>query len=200
MKKLLIPGFILLILAQYSTAQQKLSSPPKFHSLQQVGMINGNGAVSGLIQTINGVELNQWFAGAGVGIDFYRYRSVPLFIDVKRFFGLRNNNALFVYADAGYNQPWLGPRKEMFSWGNGSRETQSNYKGGLYSDAGLGYALRFKKGNKMLLSAGYSYKYFKEIATTKTIIGGIAGNTETTDIQQYKFNLNRLMIKIGWEF
>lgn len=200
MSKLVTFFLIFIVMAECTVAQQKTKSAVTFHSLQQLGMINGNGAVSGLIQTVNGVECSQWFAGVGVGLDFYRYRSVPLFVNVKRYFSLKNNNALFIYADGGYNQPWLKDNKETYSWGSGSTETKSQYKGGLYTDAGFGYAIKFKSGNKMLLNIGYSYKYFEENKITKTVTGGVAGNTENTNSQKYKYNFNRLMIKIGWEF
>ena len=72
-----------------------------FHSLQQVGLINGRGAVSASLQSINGFEAGDWFAGIGLGLDFYRYRSVPLFADVKRYFKIANGNRLFIYGDGG---------------------------------------------------------------------------------------------------
>ena len=66
-----------------------------FHSQEQLGLLNGNGAVSAGMQSVNGLEMGNWFAGLGVGIDFYRYRSVPLFVDVKRYFKIANGNRLF---------------------------------------------------------------------------------------------------------
>ncbi|MBN8790132.1 MAG: hypothetical protein J0I84_23865 [Terrimonas sp.] len=52
----------------------------------------------------------------------------------------------------------------------------------------------------MLLSTGYSYKYFEETKTTKTTVVGTTGTTESVDKQYYDFTFKRLMIKIGWEF
>lgn len=187
-----------LVFAQqiYSQETKKLT----FRSLQQAGLINGNNAVSGFLQTVNGIGTKSWFAGAGVGLDFYRYRSVPLFIDVKKYIGIKNGNRVFAYADGGYNLPWLPNKEERFSWSGGATETKSSYRGGLYMDAGLGYAIGFKNGNDMLLGVGYSYKYFDEARTTKSTVTGVAGTTETIDTQRYEYNFRRLMIKIGWQF
>lgn len=64
-------------------------------------------------------------------------------------------------------------------------------------DAGFGYAVQFKGGNALLLSTGYSHKYFSEKRITVTRTGE---NTETTDIQKFAYSMNRLMIKLGWQF
>lgn len=189
---------ILSVLTIAAPAQQKAKTA--FHSLQQVGMINGDGAVSAMIQTVNGLSFDQWFAGAGVGLDFYRYRSVPVFLDVKRYFDLKNRNSLFVYGDGGYNIPWAKRTEPEFTIWSWPTEINNDYKGGAYWDAGIGYAVRFKRNNSMLLSAGYSYKRFSETRTTKTIIGGVAGNIENIDVRRYEYDFRRVMIKIGWEF
>lgn len=189
-------AFVFCMQQGFSQQKQRL----QFHSLQQLGLINGNGAVSGMLQSINGFEKHNWFAGAGLGLDFYRYRTVPLFIDIKKYISIKNGNRFFMYADGGYNIAWLPKKEEAYSWGNGQTKTWSKYKGGLYIDAGLGYAIKFRNGNNMLLSTGYSYKYFEENLTTKTTVVGIAGTTESIDTQHYNFTFKRLMIKIGWEF
>lgn len=188
----------LVFFSKYLSAQEK--SKPAFHSLQQLGMINGNGAVSAMIQTVNGIEYNNWFAGAGIGLDFYRYRSAPLFLDVKRYFTLKNRNSLFVYADGGYNIPWVKQNEPEFSIWSWPVEINYDYKGGAYWDGGLGYAINFKRNNRMLLSLGYSYKQFSETRTTKTTVGGVTGNTENIDVRHFDYNFKRLMVKIGWQF
>lgn len=195
-KTIMMLALAFCIQAGFSQQKQRL----QFHSLQQVGLINGNGAVSGLLQSVNGFEKHNWFAGAGIGLDFYRYRTVPLFIDIKKYISIKNGNHFFIYADGGYNIPWLPKKEENFTWGSGQTKAWSEYKGGLYIDAGLGYAIKFRSGNNMLLSTGYSYKYFEETKTTKTTVVGTTGTTESVDKQYYDFTFKRLMIKIGWEF
>lgn len=187
--------------SMYSAAfAQTAKKKPIFHSQELLGLINGKGAVSAGIQSINGVEAGNWFAGVGVGIDFYRYRSLPLFADVKRYFRIANGNKLFIYGDCGYNIPWSKEDNEQFSGWGGTTKVERDNKGGAYMDAGGGYAIQFSKGNALLLSLGFSHKYFSQKVVTTYQIGGEAGNAETTDIKQFNYNFNRLIIKIGWQF
>lgn len=178
-------------------AQEKALFKLTFHSIEQVALVNGNDAVSGAVQTINGLSYGNWYAGIGAGLDFYRYRSVPLFLDIRRSFDLKKGNKLFVYADGGYNVPWVKSKTPDFTIWGWPNNTDYKYKGGAYMDAGFGYAVFFKGGNALLLSAGYSHKYFREKRTTIT---RTSENSETTDVQRFTYNLNRLMVKLGWQF
>jgi hypothetical protein len=196
-------SILIVTIAMYissASMAQKNNVKPVFHSQEQIAMINGNGAVSAGIQSVNGFAFNNWFTGIGVGLDFYRYRSVPIFVDVKRYFNIRNGNALFIYGDGGYNFPWNKNETEAFSQWSWPTKVHTDAKGGAYMDAGVGYAVKLKKGNALLLSAGYSHKYFSEKVTTTYWIGGIAGNIEQTEKDSYTYSLNRIMIKAGWQF
>ncbi|HRP58424.1 hypothetical protein [Agriterribacter sp.] len=196
-KHIVLAIMIFLALNLHLQAQHKVLPKPVFHSVEQVALVNGNNAVSGALQTVNGVGYGNWFAGIGAGIDFYRYRSVPLFLDLRRSFDVKKGNKLFVYADGGYNLPWVKRKEPVFSiWGLPNKTDYKN-RGGAYMDAGFGYAVHVKGGNAFLLSAGYSHKYFSEKRTTTTITGE---NMETVDIQKFNYSMNRLMIKLGWQF
>ncbi|HTN09302.1 hypothetical protein [Agriterribacter sp.] len=196
-KQIVFIGISFFVLGSHLQAQQKVLPKPVFHSLEQIALVNGNNAVSGALQTVNGLAYGNWFAGIGAGIDFYRYRSVPLFLDLRRYFDVKKGNKLFVYADGGYNLPWTKSKDPVFSiWGWPSK-TNYTYKGGAYMDAGFGYAVHVKGGNAFLLSTGYSHKYFSEQKTTTTVT---AENMETVDIQKFTYSMNRLMIKLGWQF
>ncbi|MFT3702580.1 MAG: hypothetical protein QM802_09430 [Agriterribacter sp.] len=199
MKKLWITTCIITCFCSSLLAQKK-SSKLIFHSQEQVALINGNGAVSAGIQSVNGVAFNNWFAGVGAGLDFYRYRSVPLFADVKRYFRIANGNSFFVYGDGGYNFPWKKKNDQDFSQWSWPSKVDTDAKGGAYMDGGVGYAIKCRNGNALLLSAGYSHKYFSEKVTTIYEIGGIAGNIEQTDVKSYTYSFNRIMIKVGWQF
>ena len=197
MRKQLFISLSLVAFVLQLQAQQKATPKLVFHSIEQAALVNGNNAVSGALQTVNGVGYNNWFAGVGAGLDFYRYRSVPLFLDLRRSFEVKKGNKLFVYADGGYNLPWVkskAPELAIWGWPN---NTDYKYKGGAYMEAGFGYAVQFKGGNALLLSTGYSHKYFSEKRTTITRTGE---NTETTDLQKFAYSMNRLMIKLGWQF
>jgi hypothetical protein len=167
-----------------------------FHSLQQVGLINGSGATSASLQSINGFEVGNWFAGIGVGLDFYRYRSVPLFADIKRYFKIAKGSRLFIYGDGGYNFPWSKKEEEQFSPWAWPIKVDKQDKGGAYLDTGGGYAMQLHNGNAILFSIGYSYKYFSENVSTYYL----QGETVSTNVQHYTYSFNRIMVKVGWQF
>lgn len=188
---------VLFMLTLVLHAQEENSSKPVFHSLGQVALVNGNHTVSGALQVVNGFSLGNWYAGIGAGIDFYRYRSIPLFLDVRRSFNIKKGNQLFIYTDGGYNVPWVTRNEPLFSIWSWPTTTDYTYNGGIYLGAGLGYALQVKGGHAFLLSTGFSHKYFTERRTT---FFGRTTESERAEIQNLSYSLNRLMIKLGWQF
>lgn len=192
----------LLVITNALFAQQQ-PAPAKFafRSIAQFSMINGNDAVSAGIQSVNGATFKGWFAGVGIGLDFYRYRSVPIFLDLRKEFAVKKNK-IFIYADGGYNLPWVKKNNVSRDWpGWGNYKEDYVYKGGKYFDAGLGYAIGFAKGGAFLLSAGYSHKAFDETKTTSNTSGvGTPQETTFTDVQKFSYRFNRLMLKVGWQF
>lgn len=201
MKNILIANTLLLLVFSCKAQAQKQPGKAVFRSIQQVSLINGNDAVSAGLQTVNGIAAKGWFAGVGVGLDFYRYRSVPLFIDLRKEIPIKKNK-LFVYADGGYNLPWVKNQDVYREWtSNGFYKEEYDYKGREYIDAGLGYAIDFKSGNAFLLSAGYSYKAFDASKTTTSKWGiGTPQETQQVDEQKFAYRFNRIMVKIGWQF
>ncbi len=125
------------------SAQQK--TPPsqwQFHSINSVGLLEGETGSAFQLQTINGAQYKSWFTGVGLGLDFYRIRSIPLFADIRKEFG-KENNKLFVYADFGIN----------FSWATDQQKTSyvqgDKFSNGFYNDLGLGY--KVSAGEKKML-------------------------------------------------
>ncbi len=191
--------FMLIGMINTSSAQQKpLSSQWQFHSINNVGLLEGETGSAFQLQTINGAQYKSWFAGAGLGLDFYRIRSIPLFADIRKEFG-KGNNKLIVYADMGVN----------FSWATDQQKTSyvqnDKFNNGFYSDLGLGYKVAAGKKNAVLLSVGYSFKKSVESYYDQMFFYGpglIYTLTMQTDGSREKINysLNRLALKIGWEF
>ena len=108
-----------------------------FSSTTQVGMLEGSSGTSFQFQTINGARYRNWFAGIGIGYDRYRLRSVPLFLDLRWSLFSRPNTP-FVYGDVGYNFDWPEDRDKE-NW------YTSDFSGGVYYDAGIGYRLGIGK-------------------------------------------------------
>ncbi|MDH7463336.1 hypothetical protein QEG73_18705 [Chitinophagaceae bacterium 26-R-25] len=175
MKHTIILLFCALACVTFANAQNKV----KFSSINQVGFLGNQSATTVTLQTVNGACYKGWFAGAGVGVDFHQYYTVPVFLDVRKEFGQRNQKP-FVYLDGGV------------SIYNDTKDAFYDYKNGGYFDGGVGYAFYFHKRQAVLLSAGYSYKSFK-----KERYWGEAWNYT---VDTYRYNYNRLSFKVGWRF
>ncbi|HTB25881.1 MAG TPA: hypothetical protein VK711_10935 [Puia sp.] len=180
-----------------ASAQQINSSGPwQFHSMNNVGLLEGETGSAFQIQTINGVKYKSWFAGIGLGMDFYRLRTIPLFADFRKEFG-KSNNKIFVYSDIGINFSWVTDQQKTMNVEN------DKFHNGFYGDWGLGYKVKVNRKNNFLLSLGYSYKKTVETYDQIYYPPGIFYGPETQPNdqgQKINYSLNRLTIKIGWEF
>jgi len=173
---------------------QKKNTAYKFHSINNIALVNGDNAVSTGLQSINGFQKGNLFAGVGIGLDYYLYRTVPLFADFRYQFG-KTKNKFFAYAAGGVNFDWVEDGYNdlpIFIWeGSGN---SSQFHDGAYTDLGLGYMVGSKKGGGLILSLGHSYKSLK-----KTFSYTDWRSQETiTDV--YHYNFNRIVLKVGWKF
>ncbi len=194
MKKVIINLFLLFSVV-YCSAQKDSSSLKEaakkkyvFHSINQIGIVEGAAATKPLLQTVNGIQLERWFAGIGTGIDYYAYRTIPLFLDVRR--NLSNKRMTpFAYADVGMNFPWTPGRvkDEWFS---------SKFKNGYYYDLGIGYTIGTKNSGGFLISLGYSEKQYSEIRENPSIYSFPSPTNRT----KFNYQLRRISIKAGWKF
>ncbi len=164
----------------------------RFSSINNFVVTGGDNTISGGFQTVNGFRRDQWFAGLGAGIDFYLYRTVPVFIDLRREFG-KKKNKLFVYADAGMNIEWLQDEyyQKPSTW---DPNRNSKFHNGIFTDAGAGLFAGSKKDHGFIVSLGLSTKTFKE---TRSYSDWLTG-TAIKDI--YKFSFSRAVLKLGWKF
>jgi hypothetical protein len=72
----------------------------QFHSINQLGLLEGQIGSAFQIQTINGAQYKSWFGGIGIGLDYYRFRSIPLFLDFRKDFGKKISSFLFMQMGA----------------------------------------------------------------------------------------------------
>lgn len=172
----------------FSTFAQKKKI--KFHSINSFGLIAGESNFSTAIQTVNGIRFSNWFAGAGIGIDHYAYKTLPLFFDVRKYFGVEKN--AFIYGDIGYGFPMKNKRgKESF------RNDVYHFTGGIYTDFGLGYSIPLLKKTALAFSLGYSYKKLQGEFGSR-----ICPNNSPCYINytQSTFKYSRIMLKAGVVF
>jgi hypothetical protein len=164
----------------------------RFQSINQIGLVQGESEAAASLQTINGIRVKQWFAGVGAGIDYYRFRGIPVFIDVRRNI-FNKPNTPFIYADAGIHYPWVSNQQKLW-WGD---DNSRRFSKGLYTDFGIGYSLGLKNKMAFLMSAGFSHKQINEKRYIQIwcLVPPCPENVET-----FKYGLNRLAVKMGLQF
>jgi hypothetical protein len=180
--------FLLLFFLCFSTSAQK--GRLKFHSINAVGVSNGEKGGHLLLQTVNGLAFKNWYSGIGVGADYYQYKSYPLFIDGRRYFGKNDNG--FAYADLGYNLSGKNkPGKEVYYY------SFYHFSGGIYTDIGIGYKIKLARNAALLFSTGYSYK---EINNKVGVINECLVAPCPVDYSNYKYANGRVVLKAGVDF
>ena len=173
--------------SQHTAAKR---SSGKFENNLQAGVLIGQkGSKPALnVHVINGLKFDTWFTGIGVGIDYYGLkRSIPLLVDIKKDFSAKTNTC-YLFADAGYNFPWLMDNQ---------KPQYSNYykaMGGLYYETGLGYKFRIFKTSHIGFSAGYSFKQVKE----KYAQPCVRCENYVPPVELYNFMYRRLSVKFNW--
>jgi hypothetical protein len=178
--------FVLLGLAAQPASKQ---SGWAFHSINEIGLLQGESKAAVHLQSVNGFQRHNLFIGLGAGLDYYRYKSVPLFGEARKYFG-KSRNQFFVYADAGTNIVWEKQTSSVYY--------AEKYHPAFYGATGIGYKAGFKNGMGFLLSAGYSFKRVNDYRQQQELCynPGLC-NLETDN---YKFDLNRLLLQVGWMF
>ena len=181
---------IAILIASYQSAAQNKA---RFSSQNYVGMLAGSSETDIHIQTINGLAFNKWFTGIGTGIDWYYYRSIPVFLSGERSFNIKARKKFYLAGAAGVNFPWNETIYRDWNWWSDSKLYP-----GLSWNAGFGYKLAVGKQNDaLLLHIGYSNKFYKEnlTGTYPCLVPPCPEYNET-----FNYNLRALSVKVGWGF
>ena len=172
-----------------ATAQhQHMPVKWKFHSVNQLGLLQSEDKTAFELQSINGFQYSNFFIGLGAGLDYYKYKSIPLFADIRKYFG-KANAAFFIYADAGIHFIW--EKRNLSGY------EIDKYYPGLYTGGGIGYKAGFKNGTGLLLSVGYSYKRVNDRLQAIDFCSSPGCSIQS---DYYRYNLNRLLLLVGWNF
>jgi hypothetical protein len=186
MRTAFIYSCLVMMFCPSSSAQQKI----KFSSINTGGIIIGQTKVNGLFQSVNGLTYQKWFAGVGAGADYYYHKSIPIFIDARRYLG--KSDAVFLYADLGYNRPWDNkPGDEVFSYGS------YHFTGGVYTDVGAGYAFKLIPNFSLIVSGGFSYK---NIRSRVGVLYPCLVPPCNEEMNSYNYEFNRFVLKAGIQF
>jgi hypothetical protein len=183
---------LLCVTADMAAQQKKPAAVWRFHSINNIGLLEGEAGSAFQLQSINGVQYKTWFAGAGAGLDYYRFRSVPIFLDIRKMFPLAANT-FFVYGDIGMHANWLTEKQKN---SNSYVAALSDFNNGLYTDAGAGYQICLGNKGALLISAGYSFKSLRgtQIDYTPMTYDGPPA------ITRLRYDLSRVAIKMGLKF
>ena len=187
MHKKIIFLFFLVMACGFCFSQKKLS----FKSQNYIGLLEGEDGSSFQLQTVNGFQYAGWFTGIGTGLDYYRYRSIPVFLSLNKSFGNKTRN-FFLLLDGGLNYAWV-KKQEPSRW---NQSIEQDFKPGLFWASGLGYKIGLKNKDAILINLSYSYKHIKETKLTPVF----CINPPCVPLtERYDYKLNRVSIKLGWE-
>jgi len=181
--------FLLIISTGMGFAQQNQKREDwAFQSINNMGLLVGQTGPAFQLQSINGARYKSWFAGLGVGLDDYRFRTIPLFVDLRKDFG-HSHHSIFAYADGGISISWVTNQEKM-------AYTHEDFSNGFYDDIGIGYKIVLGK-NALQCSLGYSNK---KIADTYSSPFYNVDLPPVLAPQTIHYSLNRVSIKLGWSF
>ncbi len=191
MKRFYIFFFVLFIGSVVSAQKRK-----QFYMIPQASVLNGNQAVSAQFQLTGGIQKNNWGLGIGTALDHYKVRTMPLFADIRRYFG--TTGSLFTHASAGIDIPWPLESQYAYNFLVGGN-SKSQFSSGFYSGAGIGYAFRGKNKDGLQLSIGYSMKSMTE-TRAETIYRDFPPYTAETAYRKMTYTFNRVALSIGYKF
>jgi hypothetical protein len=177
---------ILLALGIHNSNAQKR---PRFSSQSFAGFTEGASGTSFQLQAVNGVRINNWFGGVGVGLDYYYQRTVPVFFSVNKYFSSKKF-PVFFSGDIGVNNVWLRGGYDFSDPGS--------YQAGIYYGGGVGWKFGLKKNEQaFLLNLGYNFKQFTNTYETVSpcLVPPCPVNKTT-----YDYRLNRLSLRFGFMF
>lgn len=179
-------AFLILFINKAEGQNQKI----KFSSVNQAGLLSGSRGEAFMVQTINGIKKDKWFAGVGIGLDYYGARTIPLVLDLRRELSNRKNTP-FVYADAGINFLWLTSfQKQQKQFPTSSPA--------LFYDAGIGWKLSGKNNRGFLFSAGYSFKQVKE-KVKHPWWPAPTPQLESENYEHHNYLYRRVVVKVGFQ-
>lgn len=192
-KNLLIIITAVLIFSKAADAQYLLRSV--YSGYFNIGALYGSNKTKFQIETIHGLKIGRWFTGIGAGIDDYYQQSIPAFIDLRGDI-LRSRKTPFIYAEAGPN---------ILNKGSETQYLKTEYKTGLFYEAGIGYKVDLANKLSLNMACGYSYKDHIENLYYKSYYGPAPYYTyipegEWSRRNHNKYTLQRFVMKVGIQF
>jgi len=181
---------VMLFLYAQSPAQlfknNKLFVFQSFNSLQLL-MGKTNNAFS--VHSVNGLKWNKFFAGAGIGFDYYYHTSVPLFLELRH--DITSGERKFqVFVNGGLHLPF-GNTNTIEPGKTG------DFKPGRLLAAGIDYYIPLKR-DAIVIGLACSQK--KETQMVDNNIWNPSINRMENIPLKEVYEFNRIWLKVGWVF
>jgi hypothetical protein len=157
LKTKLFLSVIAICISFLSSGQQ---SKIRYTGSLEAAVVKGSYEANGAISTGHGIKYKNWSVSIGTGVDYYRYRSVPVYFDIKRFM-TAGNKQFFVQASAGMNIAWptAGQKLAQRWWSSWWPNSDTlSFNNGFHSKAAIGMVLNPKDRVKAGFTLGWSYK------------------------------------------
>lgn len=180
-------AFFLLSLTAHSQVMSK--KHPVFHSFNSVQLLMGKTNNSFSIHSVNGLQWNKFFAGAGVGFDYYYHTSVPLFVEMRHDI-TNTERKLQVFVNGGLHIPFGNTNKI-------DPGKTGDFKPGRLFAAGFDYYIPLKR-DAVVLGLAYSQKKVTQMVDNN-IWNPSINRIENVPLKEV-YEFNRIWLKIGWVF
>jgi hypothetical protein len=172
-------------------------TPVKFRSTLSMGLAEGQAGGSFQLQTIDGISRGPWFLGAGAGLDYYRFRTVPLFVSAGRDLRLNKRDVISLFLNGGTNLAWKGASSSPLS------DISTNYHGGEYWSGGVHYVWKLgtHSDRAILFTAGYTVKRMRVDQTMQTEPPCyLNGNCAMSYSTIYNYLNRAILLMLGYRF
>lgn len=187
-KSLLLCCLLLILFRNNSTAQAAAKSST-LHSFNSVQLLNGGSTVSASIHSVNGLQWNKFFAGIGVGFDYYYHTSIPVFVE-GRYDIIGEKRKLQAFVNAGMHVPFSNVNQQ-------AKFKTGDFKIGKLLAGGIDYLIPIKT-DALIFGVAYSQKQSIQMVNNN-IWNPALNRFENVPIKE-DYEFNRIWIKLGWVF
>jgi hypothetical protein len=186
----------------YMWAQKTQWKP---YGTAELGLLLGSYEPSGDWRLKAGLQRGPLMLGLGSGVDYYRFRTVPVMATGQYNFGKKQHKP-FASLAAGISLAHLEDYQKLQYWtpwngrwpgGNWVEPNYANYESGWMAEAGGGYAFYGKKGHGLQLSLHYSFKSIREWYPA-TAWGGNGESTSYNEETTYFMHRTALRLAYKW--
>lgn len=188
--KIYLSGFFILCFLYGNTQRNTANVRLTYEGWVEAGILAGPRGCYGQYLLTNGITFRKWYTGVGTGIDEYYWRSVPLFLTIRKKWGTKQGG-WFTSGKGGLN---ISTKKAVSHTGS------VEYKNGSFLGWDFGYDFKLAKHFGLLLSAGYEWKVAKQVTTTGSFNDPFNGWADNKWVTTDKYSLHALFIRFGLSF